>query len=101
MQKEDETHGPGGQGNDMPVGHGHNAEMHLIYYKAINSPAWLEQKDLEQVIGNKTGNSESEFRKHQLPGWGALPLPSILGSQNATGNVTKWSLKTAKRCIKE
>lgn len=29
--------------------------MHSTYCKAVNSPAWLEQKDLEQVIGNKTG----------------------------------------------
>lgn len=43
-------------------GRGHKAEMHAIYCKAANSPARLEQKGLEQVVGNKIGNSESGCR---------------------------------------
>lgn len=61
MQKEDETHGPGGQGNDMPVGHGHNAEMHLIYYKAIMAGAERPR------AGHREQNWEFRVRVQKAP----------------------------------
>lgn len=68
MQKEDEFMALEDKERHTSWGHGHKAEMHSVYCEAVNSPAWLEQKGLEQVMGNEIGKPESGCREHHMPG---------------------------------